>query len=94
MFMVWNEYVSNLSIHFTWCGFIVDFSSMSSLSNLGCVNFTFNNMFTSFDFLHSSKMLIFLFFYCKSINVGYKSFSVISQDIMRFGWCQKLYAMI
>ncbi len=57
---------------------------LSSLSNLGCVYSTFNNVFTSFDFVHSCKMLIFKFLFCKSINVGYTSFSVISQDIVRF----------
>jgi len=82
MFMMWNEYVSTLWIHFIWCGFIIDFSFMSSLSNLGCVDYVFNNLFASFDYLHSCKMWIKKKF--KSLNVGYTLFSAISQDIVKF----------
>jgi len=42
-------------------GLIVDFSSMFSLSNSGCVDSTFDNLFAFLDFLHSCKMLIFFF---------------------------------
>jgi hypothetical protein len=57
---------------------------LSSLSNSGCVDYTSNDLSASFDYLHSRKMLILKKINCKSINVGYTLFSVISQDIVRF----------
>jgi hypothetical protein len=56
---------------------------MYFLSNLSCVDSTLSNLFASFDFLHSCKVLIFYFyFFYKSVNVGYTFFCVISQDIV------------
>jgi zinc transporter ZupT len=41
-----------------------------------------NDLFTSFDLLHSYKMLIFMItIFVKAKNVGYKSFNVVSKDI-------------
>jgi len=64
---------------------------MFCLSNSGCVDYTLNNIFASLDYLHSSKILIFLIFvFYKLVNVGYTFFSVISQDIVRSNMMSKI----
>jgi hypothetical protein len=53
----------SFSMSYSLNGLIVDFSSMSSLSNLGCVDYTLDNLFASFDSLHSCKMLIYIYIF-------------------------------